>query len=230
MASQVKNPKKCVIIAGAPDPDIDFIRETVGENDYVICADCGVATAQKAGIMPDLIVGDFDSYSGDLPRGCEIITLVPEKDDTDTLHCINVALERGFRDFALLAAIGGRLDHTFANCCMLEYLSEHGTHGIILSRKEKITVLPVGSYDFNGCKGLTFSVYPFGCGSATLSYEGAKYPLQNGTLTHSAAMGTSNIFTEDRAKITVHSGQIILIINLCNQNPLPSVLLKSEES
>ena len=213
MASQVKPQKRCVIISGAPNPDIDFIRETVGESDFVICADCGVAAAQKAGVKPGLIIGDFDSYSGELPQGCEIITLVPEKDDTDTLHCINVALERGFRDFVLLAATGGRLDHTFANCCMLEYLREHGASGMILSKNEKITVLTAGSYDFNGCKGLTFSVYPFGCGAATLSYEGAKYPLQSGTLTHSAAMGTSNIFTENTANITVHSGQIILMIN-----------------
>ena len=214
MANQVVPSKKCIIIAGAPNPDIDVIRQAAGESAYVICADCGVAAAQKAGVKPDLIVGDFDSFTGELPQNCEIIRLVPEKDDTDTLHCINVALERGFREFVLLAATGGRLDHTFANCCMLEYLREHGASGMILSKNEKITVLTAGSYAFNGCKGLTFSVYPFGCAAAALSYRGAKYPLNHGTLTHSAAMGTSNIFTENQAAITVHSGQIILMINV----------------
>ena len=98
---------RCVIIAGSPDAEINFIAEQVKDGNYLICADKGYEYAKKAGIKPDLIVGDFDSYSGELPDDCEIIKLNSHKDDTDLLHCIGVALSRGYDDFLILAATGG---------------------------------------------------------------------------------------------------------------------------
>ena len=82
-------------------------------------ADKGYEYAKKAGAKPDLIVGDFDSYSGNLPDDCEVIKLNSHKDDTDLLHCIEVALSRGYDDFVILAATGGRFDHTLANVLFL---------------------------------------------------------------------------------------------------------------
>ena len=113
----------------------------------------------------------------------------------------------------LLSAIGGRLDHSIANLCIAEYLAERGARCTILSRHEEIRLLTEGCYPLNGCRGMTFSVFPFGCQRVTLSYEGAYYPLTNGTLTHSFPMGVSNVFTADRAQITVHSGRALLLIN-----------------
>ena len=188
--------RRCVIIAGAPNADTAFLAQTVQPEDYLICADRGYAAATAAGLRPDLIVGDFDSYGRALPDDCEVVRLCPEKDDTDTMHCVDLALERGFREFLLLSALGGRLDHSIANLCIAEYLEEHGARCTL-----------------NGCCGLTFSVFPFGCQRVTLSYEGAYYPLTNGTLTHSFPMGVSNVFTADSAHITVHSGRALLLIN-----------------
>lgn len=211
MAVEVRK-ARCVIIAGAPQADAAFIAQTVRENDFVICADRGFAAAQQAGIAPDLVVGDFDSYDGEPPKDCEVIALRPEKDDTDTMHCVTTALERGFTEFVFLAATGGRLDHTLANLCTLEYLAEHNAHGIILSKNEKIKLLTEGTHCFTNCKGLTFSVFPFGCERVELSYQGAKYPLTRGVLTHSFPMGVSNIFLLNNAEITVHSGKALVII------------------
>ena len=113
----------------------------------------------------------------------------------------------------MLAATGGRLDHTLANLSVTEYLADRGSRCIILSENEKAELLTVGAYTYSGCKGLTFSVFPYGCQKAVLSYKGAYYPLEHGVLTHSTAMGVSNIFTADKAEITVHEGKALLIIN-----------------
>lgn len=213
MATQINEKTRCVIIAGAPDPDIAFIKETITAQDYVVCADRGYAAALEAGVAPDYLIGDFDSYRGALPADCETVRLNPEKDFSDTFHGVEAALARGFRSFVLLAATGGRLDHTYANFSVLAYLQENGAEGMILSRNEKIRMLTEGAYSFQGLAGKTFSVFPFGCPSVTLSYRGVKYPLSHGTLSCSKAMGLSNIFTEDEAAVTVHSGTALLFIN-----------------
>lgn len=213
MATEITGARRCVIIAGSPDADAAVIGKAVQRDDYVIAADRGCAAALKAGVVPDLIVGDFDSYSESLPPGAEILRLHPEKDYSDTFHAVSAAWERGFRDFLLLGATGGRLDHTLANLSILEWLAQQGGTGVIRSDTEEIRLLTEGTHPFDGCRGLTFSVFPFGCASVTLTYRGAKYPLTHGTLRHACAMGLSNLFTADSAVITVENGQAVLILN-----------------
>lgn len=213
MAIKINENKRCVIIAGAPEADAEFIAQTVKDSDFVICADSGYVTAKRAGVKPDLIVGDFDSCEREeLPSDCEIIELKPEKDDTDTLHAVSVAIGRGFTHFVLLAATGGRLDHTLANLSVLDYIAQRGGNCIILSKNETVQILTVGYHDFAHRAGQTFSVLPFGCDAVTLSYIGAKYPLERETVFHSVARGVSNIFAANKAEIKVHSGKALLII------------------
>lgn len=213
MATEIISARRCIIIAGSPDTNPAVIRQAVQRDDCVIAADRGCAAALKAGVRPDVIVGDFDSYLELLPPGAEIIRLNPEKDYSDTFHAVMAAWERGFREFLLFGAVGGRLDHTLANLSILEWLAEQGGTGVIRSDTEEIRLLTVGTHPFNGCKGRTFSVFPYGCSSVTLTYQGAKYPLLHGTLRHACAMGLSNEFAADSAVITIESGQAVFLLN-----------------
>lgn len=54
---------RCVIISGSPDTDVNFIKEQVLPDDYIICADKGCEYALLSGIVPNLVVSDFDSCS-----------------------------------------------------------------------------------------------------------------------------------------------------------------------
>lgn len=205
--------RRCIVIAGAPCADVPFVRQTVRADDFVICADRGYAVAQAAGVSPHLLVGDFDSYTGELPADVERLTLPADKDYSDTYHAAEAGFQRGFRRFVLLNATGGRLDHTLANLSVLEWLAGCGGEGRILSREEEIRLLTTGAHPFAGCSGLTFSVFPFGCTDVTLTYSGAKYPLRHGVLRHDSARGLSNIFLDDAACITVESGQALVILD-----------------
>lgn len=76
----------------------DFqVSETlkIGSQDIIICADKGLNHAKSLKITPDIVVGDFDSYKDKLPENTEIFYSVPEKDDTDTMLAVKIALERG---------------------------------------------------------------------------------------------------------------------------------------
>ena len=67
------------IFAGGVLNGSDFI--CIESDDRVICADRGIVHAQKLKIVPNLIIGDFDSYKSQLPENVEILRSVPEKDD-----------------------------------------------------------------------------------------------------------------------------------------------------
>ncbi len=206
----------CVIIAGSPETNSEFIKSTINENDYVICADKGYLYAKNAGITPDVVVGDFDSFNSTITDNCEIITLNPIKDDTDTFHSIDIAIERGYTDFTILGALGGRLDHSFANISALEYISQKGAKGILLSEKERVEFLSKGEYSYN-YKEKTFSLFPFGCSEVCVSYEGVFYPLEKYKIKSGLSLGISNVFTSDESQITIYDGNAILIINLSDE-------------
>ena len=98
--------KKCYIFAGSPEAKCSGVE--FDSSRYVICADGGYILAKKMGIEPDVIIGDFDTYKSRLPENCEIIRHPEEKDDTDTMLAVKLALNRGFKHIVICGAIGGR--------------------------------------------------------------------------------------------------------------------------
>ncbi|MDY4812981.1 MAG: thiamine diphosphokinase [Ruminococcus sp.] len=201
---------RCVIISGSPDTSIEEIKTLCSNDDFIVCADSGYTFARKAGLNPDLIIGDFDSLKEELPSDTEVVKLNTVKDDTDTEHCVMECIRRGYKDFLLLGSVGGRTDHTFANIAILSFLSEYNYHGVARNNGEEIQILKEGTYNVEGKNGLTFSVFPYGCESVNLTYKGTKYPLDNDTLTYNVSKGISNVFCDDKAEITINRGRAIL--------------------
>ena len=203
---------RCVIISGSPDTSVEEIKTLCTDDDFIVCADSGYTFARKAGLNPALIIGDFDSLEEELPTDTEVVKLNTVKDDTDTEHCVMECIRRGYKDFLLLGSVGGRTDHTFANIAILSFLSEYNYHGVARNNGEEIQILKEGTYNMDGKKGLTFSVFPYGCESVNVTYKGAKYPLDSYTLTYNVSRGISNVFSDDNAEIIVNRGRAILLI------------------
>ena len=85
--------KICAVISGGDYAPMECVEECA----FIIACDRGYVHARRAGVHPDIILGDFDSYSGALPEGTEILRLPVEKDDTDTMSAVRHALDMGYR-------------------------------------------------------------------------------------------------------------------------------------
>lgn len=206
---------RCIIIAGSPEADVSYIRSAVRCDDYVICADKGYHYAKLAGVTPNLIIGDFDSYTGELPEDIEVVRLNVHKDDTDTFVCADHALKKGFDEIVVLGGTGGRFDHSYANLCLLEYLTGQNVRASLMSAAEKIFLLKKGGYVFDGYSGKTFSLFPFGCARCVATVENAEYPVKDFSFESRITRGLSNVFYDD-CRITVHSGKLLMIMNIAD--------------
>ncbi len=204
---------KCLIIAGSPEFDAELIKEQSNGADLIICADRGYSHAKKSGVTPDIVIGDFDSCEDEISGSFEVVRLNTDKDFTDTLVCADKAIERGCDEIIILSATGGRLDHTLANLYLLSYISDKCEKALIVSKKERIELLSSGKNAFSGLNGLTFSLFPFGCDSVTLSVKGAEYELEGYRLKSSLPVGVSNVFSSDYCEIEVSGGSALIIIN-----------------
>ena len=95
----------------------DFARleEQPGAEDYVIAAAGGYTACRRAGVEPQLLLGDFDSLA-EVPALPHVERVPVEKDDTDMMLAIKRGLERGETLFHLYGGMGGqRTDHNVAN-------------------------------------------------------------------------------------------------------------------
>ena len=202
-----------MVIASVPMEDGDLPSEFDPKECYVICADGGLDNAKRFGVTPDLIIGDFDSFVGELPSFVETIRLKIEKDDTDTLAAGREGIRRGFREFILLGVLGGeRMDHTFANFCVLQYLCRQGCKAVLSGNACRVFLLSCGRLTLNGMKGAVVSVFPFGCPSCRVSYLGMKYPLTKAVLHSDNPLGVSNRIVGEEARIAVHDGDALIFV------------------
>lgn len=199
------------IFAGGVLNGSDFI--CIESDDRVICADRGIVHAQKLKIVPNLIIGDFDSYKSQLPENVEILRSVPEKDDTDTMLAVKTAISRGAKKIRIYGALGGRFDHTFANIQTLKFASENGCWAEIADEGNRIMLREKGVHQFRKMDGWYFSIFSYSEELNIKSLRGVKYPLENYLMKNSFPIGVSNEFEADSAELSIDSGTSLIIFS-----------------
>lgn len=197
------------IFSGGELLENSFIH--ISAADKVICADRGYAHAEKMGIVPDVIVGDFDSYTGKLPENTEIHRSVPEKDDTDTMLALKLAIDRGADNVKIYGALGGRFDHAFANVQALKYASEHGCRAVIEDSDNEICIQTAGEVTYPLRRGWYFSIFAYSEILRIKKLVGVKYPLENAELKSSFPLGTSNEIISGSALLSIESGTAMIV-------------------
>ncbi len=192
--------------------DAPPVREA---GDFVIAADGGLARLEAWNIVPDLIVGDFDSYRGTLPEDIEIIRHPVMKDQTDMELAVREALRRGASRVVMYGGLGGRLDHALANIQLLAMLARRNVECRLTGKNETVTALcrkrARFSPDFRG----TVSVFAYG-GDAVVTETGLLYKLDRHTLTDEKPLGVSNEFTGVPSEIVIHSGTALILWSAAN--------------
>ena len=204
----------CIIFCAA---EFDRLARPIAGDDYIIAADGGLKHTQALGIVPNGILGDFDSL-GFVPEGANVFPV--EKDDTDAMLAVRKGLELGYREFLLYGSLDGpRLDHTIANFQTLQFLADREACGYLIGKEYLVTVVKNGRLCFPaGCTG-TVSVFCLGADARGVTLTGLYYPLENGTLTAGFPLGVSNHFTGEAAEISVENGSLLVLWDRKNGFP-----------
>lgn len=207
--------KKTVIITSYIENSLN-LGEFIDSDDFVICTDGGYDIASRSGIIPDLIMGDFDSVTSPLPDNIRAIEFNPEKDFTDLDLALKFSAENDFNDVIIAGGIGGRLDHTVANlqllsnyCCSfssLIMLDGRNKCFVVDSRKRSTIVIPAEEDSY-----LSFFSLSEKCTGVTL--RGVKYTLDRYTLTQDFPLGVSNEFIKKEAVVSIENGTLLVVIS-----------------
>jgi thiamine pyrophosphokinase len=212
---------RCVwVISGAPFAGGLPPLDNVPEPDRVIAADGGAALAAALGLMPDILVGDFDSIDPRLleewqEAGVECRRYDHDrKQETDTELAALAALEWNPALICILGAIGGRLDHTLANVLLLTHPALSNTEVRIIEGKQEISLVRPDKWNpIKGKPGDIVSLLPLGTDALGVTLRGMAYPLAGETLLEARGRGVSNVIASEGAALFLKSGRLLMVIS-----------------
>ncbi len=182
--------------------------------DLIIAADGGYRYLQGLGIMPHVLLGDFDSL-GEPPAlpGVELIRHPVRKDDTDTGLALSVGWQRGCRDFALYGCGGGRIDHLLANFQSMGRYAAMGAQVRLVDPGYTAYAVSGGRLELPPAKpGTLVSVFCHGQLARGVTLTGLSYPLKDAELSCDWPLGVSNAYEAERPAVEVREGTLLVLV------------------
>lgn len=199
-----------LLLASAPETEYEYVKQLAQKADRIVCADGGTRHAAACGLVPDLVIGDFDS--GERPEGCRVVQLRPEKDDSDLMCCVKTVLQEGADTIWLACASGGRIDHFLANLTLLEYLQQRGISAALYDSRNRVTCHSGGKRDYTADPEYQYvGLIPLDAELAGVTLRGLKYELTDATLSRSAVISMSNEAVAPTYRIEIKKGHALVI-------------------
>ena len=181
------------------------------DEEVVIAADKGYEFALKQGIIPEIVIGDFDSST--MPTNLNVLKLNVEKNETDGQEALAYAIKKGYDEIAIYGISGGRLDHEMGNLSLLKSGEEQGVSMVGKEYDVDIYFKSKGKYAFKTQKGKEFSIITFMEDSIISNGIGVKYPIDNLHLSsNSLGRAISNVAIEDEISFEVLEGGVLIFL------------------
>ena len=208
-------PKRAIIFINGDLPNLDAARQMIRLDDFIIAADGGTRHALALGLVPSVVIGDLDSLDSDNQRvleenQVEIIEYPQDKDETDLELALAYAIKAGYEQIRLVAALGGRLDHTLGNLSLLtddslaelDVRADDGIEEVFFARDQT---------KIHGRIGEVISLIPWGGDVTVARTEGLRWSLQNEELYAHKTRGISNEMIDDVVQIEIESGLLLIV-------------------
>lgn len=205
--------KKLLIVTNG-DNQIEFLKQIATRYQAIISVDGAANILLQADIIPDFLVGDFDSIKPEVlkryeQKGTKCVTLIPEKDFTDTHIALDKAVELGYSRIDMAGAFGSRWDHSLGNLNLLYYAFQQGVDLRLIACENEISIIGEGEHIFAKRENFYWSFLAL-FEDVNISIENMKYNLKNREVKRGESIGLSNEFLGD-AKITIKKGSAIII-------------------
>ncbi|MEZ0537315.1 thiamine diphosphokinase [Caldicellulosiruptoraceae bacterium PP1] len=208
---------KGVIISNGKKEGKDFYLSEIKDSNFLICCDGGLNIAYMYELIPNLIIGDFDSVDSIAleyykKKNVPIMQFDKEKDKTDTQIAVEYLLAEKFDNVVMLSCTGSRIDHTMANISLLYKIIDNNAFGCIKD-SNNIIYLVKKEIALRNLKGRIISLLPFTQYVEGINSKGLYYPLNNSAMEFGNPYGISNIIMENEAKIELKKGLLLAIIS-----------------
>ncbi len=198
---------------------LDFLKESYNNEKFDLIAgiDGGAEYLYKCGIMPSVLIGDFDTLDDDIlayyrDSDAKVIEYKPQKDETDTELALSFAVDAGCDEIYLYGATGTRIDHVLANIQSLMIPFNNNIKAYIIDLNNRIHYLQKEECFFRELQfGKYVSLVPMTECVTGVTLKGFEYPLNDALLTNDKSLAVSNRIAEEKAWISYKEGVLLMI-------------------
>lgn len=207
---------RAVIVSGGNPPSKKLLLSYLKSDDFLIGVDHGCDCLLEYNIIPNLILGDFDSVRKEVieefkAKKVIILEYNSDKDYTDTDLGYLKAKESGANEIILFGATGTRMDHMLGNLGILIKSLKEGIKMQIIDENNKIFVVDKES-SFKGNYGDTISFHALSDKVPNLTIKGAKYKLESYDMGLLEPRAICNEFIDNDITISFDSGLVLVIL------------------
>lgn len=203
--------KKAVILCDGELPDADVISNELCQNSLFIAADGGADRARELKLVPDVIIGDLDSFSGIADKATQIIH-DPDQETNDLEKALKLALDHPCSHIVVFGATGKRIDHTLKNLSVLLQFDSRFESLQFLDRYSRMFLIH-SQFREDFPPSTSLSLFPLSGEVTGITTSGLRYPLRNETLRNGERDGTSNETIGGTVEIEFETGDLLLIVN-----------------
>lgn len=204
---------KAVVLANGYPPSRDTVQRLLSGATLLVCADGGANVARRYGLMPDAIVGDFDSVTAETLAHYRDVTQVRDQDTerTDAEKSIDWALGRkAVQEIVLLGASAGRLDHVIGHVALLKRY--RGRTRLVLEDDAARAWLGSGTIAIDEPEGTIVSFFAVGGAATGVTTENFRYALVDRTLELGVQDSVSNVVAARPARVKVAGGDLLMVV------------------
>jgi thiamine pyrophosphokinase len=206
---------RAVIFVNGNIADPEQVRRLIRPGDTILAADGGTRHALALGLVPSVVIGDLDSLGADERRKLESAhaELRPhqrDKNETDFELALKYAVDSGFLEILVIAALGGRLDQTLGNLSALTDSSLAGLDTRVDDGVEQAFFIRTRAH-IRGIPGEVVSLIPWGAEVTGVTTTGLRWLLQGETLFPDKTRGISNEMDGKSATISLESGLLLVV-------------------
>lgn len=182
----MKKMSRILVIGNGETPSKNFLMHQVRQADCILATDGGANRALACGVIPQVVIGDFDSLSAKTKKALKETSFifVDNQNNTDLEKALDYLTQKGFSSTTLVGFLGGRWDFSIGNCLSVyPYLNK--TEICFCAEKWRIYPLRKGR-KFTCSAKKRVSLIPLSpCKSLTIT--GLKYPLKGVNLSRTRA-------------------------------------------
>lgn len=211
----MKHSMDTIIVANAPSFDVAPFVDRLRTADLLIAADGGGNALYATGIVPAVVIGDFDSLSHTAAAhfaamGADLRRFPAEKDETDLELALLLAVERGATRIDILGALGGRWDQDLSNVALLALPELVGRRVRLLDTNQE-AYLVRDAAEIESRIGDIISLLPLGGAASGITTHGLRYPLHDATLPFERSRGVSNVVVAAPAHVRITQGMLLVV-------------------
>ena len=210
--------KTILLVGSGEDISLIKLKEYSKKSNLIIAVDGGLNHLDSINIIPNIIIGDFDSVNKDVIDkysnkekypNIDIIDFETDKDLTDYELALRHSLTFNSEEIFMFGSTGSFFDHSLANIILLTKYSCNTQQLKIITSNSSIYLIQKSS-TIERMNGARVSLFPI-ANIEDIRLEGFQYEFKKSNLSL-FDFSISNIISSDNAIISFKNGNFLIVL------------------